>query len=49
VFFTRIAKSSATIADYPYAAAGGLLFTLVVAPITIVTKSLLEKYGPSED
>lgn len=49
VFFTRIAKSNATIADYPYAAAGGLLFTLVVAPITIVTKSLLEKHGPSEE
>lgn len=49
VFFTKIAKSDATIADYPYAAAGGLLFTLIVAPITIITKSLLEKYGPSED
>lgn len=49
VFFTKIASSEATIADYPYAAAGGLLFTLIVAPVTITTKSLLEKYGPSEE
>ncbi len=49
VFFTKVAQQDATVADYPYAAAGGLLFTLLVAPITILTKSLLEKYGPSEE
>lgn len=49
VFFTKIARSEATVADYPYAAAGGLLFTLMVAPVTITAKTLLEKYGPSED
>ena len=49
VFFTKIARDSATVADYPYASAGGLLFTLIIAPITITVKSLLEKYGPSEE
>lgn len=49
-FFIKVAGNEAvTGADYTYAAAGGILFTLVVAPITIFTKNLLEKYGPSED
>ncbi len=49
VFFTKVAGDEATYAQYTYAAAGGILFTLIVAPITVITKSLLEKYGPSED
>ena len=34
---------------YPEMAAGGLLMTLVWAPLTYLVKTLLEKYGPSED
>ena len=34
-------------ADYPYAAAMGIVFTLVATPITLGTKYLLEKFGPS--
>lgn len=49
VFFVKVVGDNVTLADYPYAAAGGLLFTAFVAPITIITKSLLEKLGPSED
>lgn len=49
VFFTKVAGDEATYSQYTYAAAGGILFTLIVAPITVMTKSLLEKYGPSED
>lgn len=49
VFFVTIARDSATVADYPYAAAGGLMFTSVVAPITVSVKYLLEKYGPGVD
>lgn len=48
-FFVLIAQDNSTPADYPYAAAGGLLFTLIVAPLTITVKSLLEKYGPGVD
>lgn len=54
VFFVRIIgngmNSSASLVDnYPYAAAGGLLFTVICAPLTISVRLLLEKYGPSED
>jgi hypothetical protein len=35
-------------ADYPYAAAMGIVFTLIATPITLITKYLLEKYGPSQ-
>ena len=43
---TDVVKSSA---DYPYASAGGLFFTAIVAPVTLIVKRLLEKYGPSEE
>ena len=46
VFFVTIARDTATEADYSYAAAGGLMFTAVIAPITVYLKYLLEKYGP---
>lgn len=42
--------STANIGDYskyPYAAAYGMLFTFIIAPITLVGKWLLEKYGPT--
>ena len=48
-FFVKVAAPDATPAHYNYAAAGGILFTLIVAPATLVTKWALEKYGPSED
>lgn len=35
--------------SYPRAAAYGLIFTVVATPLTLITKSLLEKYGPSEE
>lgn len=48
VFFVKVAKSSeANYAQYPYASAAGLLFTLVATPITMLVKWALEKYGPS--
>ena len=49
VFFVKILGDKVQASDYSYAAAGGLLFTAIVAPITLFTKSLLEKYGPSEE
>ncbi len=35
--------------DYPVLAAGGLLMTLIVAPLTIILKFLLDKFGPSTE
>lgn len=48
-FFVKVVGERSGLKDYPFASAGGLLFTVVVAPITLLTKYLLEKYGPSED
>lgn len=51
VFFIKIFRSDmgANYSQYPYAAAAGFLFTLIAAPITILVKNLLEKFGPSVD
>lgn len=35
--------------DYPVLAAGGLIMTLIVAPLTILLKYLLDKFGPSTE
>lgn len=53
-FFVKVAGIGAgsdlsAQANYSYAAAGGFLFTVVVAPITLIVKHLLEKYGPSDE
>jgi len=44
-----IKNTDASFAQYPYASAAGILFTLVAAPITLIVKNVLEKYGPSAD
>lgn len=53
VFFCKVVgsthSSKSLLSNYPYAAAGGIMFTMVCAPITIAVKMLLEKYGPSEE
>ena len=54
VFFVKVIgngmnEGASLLDNYPYAAAGGLLFTLVCAPLTISVRMLLEKFGPSED
>ncbi|MGN1052654.1 MAG: carbohydrate ABC transporter permease [Candidatus Scatosoma sp.] len=40
---------NASLVQFPYAAAMGIVFTMVVAPITLLVKYVLEKYGPSVD
>ena len=48
VFFVKIVGSAeANYTQYPYAAAAGLLFTLIATPITLVVRWALEKFGPS--
>ena len=46
--FVRVI-GEANINNYPYAAAAGLLFTIVAAPVTILVKYLLERFGPSAE
>jgi len=48
-FYKMIQSNSTTIAQYPYLAAMGIILTMVSAPITLVAKWLLEKFGPSMD
>lgn len=51
-FFVKVAGGTYTIPDpldYPFVSAAGIMFTVIVAPVTLLTKHLLEKYGPSED
>ena len=45
-FFIMVLGEEARYIDYPYASAAGILFTLVAAPVTLVARNLLEKYGP---
>ena len=47
--FIKVIGANASLADYPYAAAAGLCLTLVAAPITLLVKYLLEKYGPDPE
>ena len=46
--FVKVLGSNAEL-NYPTAAAGGIFFTLIIAPLTLVTRWLFEKFGPSED
>lgn len=47
-FFVMILKNSSEV-NYPYAAAGGLCFTVVACGVTFLTKYLMEHFGPSEE
>lgn len=49
VLFNYVADTAQSSNSYSVASAGGILFTLVVAPVTLLIKWALEKYGPSED
>ena len=46
--FTQIVGKASGYASYPYAASAGLVCTIIAAPLTLLVKWLLEKYGPSE-
>ena len=50
IFFVKVLKSeAASYAQYPYASAAGLLFTVIATPLTLLIKWALEKFGPKED
>ena len=46
-FFTLIVGSTSSPANYPKAALGGLMFTLVAAPIVFLLKRFFEKHDPN--
>lgn len=47
-FYTKT-YGSKSMSEYPILSAMGLLMTIVVVPLTLLVKHLLEKYGPKED
>ena len=48
--YTESLKGSASGgAAYPFLSALGIYLTLIAAPITLIVKKLLQKYGPGED
>ena len=47
-YFVKVLGDSGP-AQYPMAAASGLVFTLIVAPITLLARFLLNKFFPSEE
>lgn len=45
--FTQVfRKDASNMSGYPYIASGGLLFTAIAAPVTLLVKWALEKFGP---
>lgn len=47
--FVMVIGDNATMADYPYASAAGLMLTLVCVPLTMLVRWAMERFGPSED
>lgn len=47
--FFILVLGDGSLAEAPYAAAAGIVFTIIAAPLTICVKWLLEKFGPSEE
>ncbi len=47
--FVQVIGNNATLAKYPYASAAGLMFTFIVAPLTLLIRYLLEKFGPEAE
>lgn len=47
-YFVQVANAKSQVA-FPPLAAGGLLMTVVIAPLTLLLRWAMEKYGPSED
>lgn len=47
--FVKVIGENASLSNYPYASAFGVLFTLVAAPITLLVKYLLERFGPGAE
>ena len=48
-YFWKLVKKSTSYVDYPELAAGGLLMTVIVAPLTILLRWFLKKIDPLEN
>ena len=45
-YYLYVSAQKAGNAEYPYLSAFGLVLTFITAPVTLIVKKLLEKYGP---
>jgi multiple sugar transport system permease protein len=48
-YTVQVLQAGGSMVAYPRLAAGGLLMTLLIAPLTILVRYLLEHFGPSTD
>lgn len=48
-FFVQVAGQSATLAQYPYASAAGISFSVIAAPVVLTIRWALEKFGPTTE
>lgn len=48
-YWLYVSVQRASLADYPYLASVGIILTLILAPIVLVVRKLLLKFGPSAD
>ena len=46
-FFIQVIGEKSSLAEYPFASAAGIIFTLIATPLTLGAKYLLERFGPS--
>lgn len=46
-YYLYVKTVTSTTIEYPYLAALGLIFTAIAAPLTLIVKKLLNKFGPS--
>ena len=46
ILFVKVAGSTASVVDYPYAAAAGMLCTFVCVPLTLGLRYLMKKKLP---
>lgn len=48
-YYLYLKTVTSTTIEYPYLASLGLIFTLIAAPLTLIVKKLLAKFGPSAE
>ena len=48
-YFTKMILVDSTEFSYPKYAAGGIILTIIVAPLTLLLKQALEKFGPTTE
>ena len=48
-YYFQVETLEAEMTQYPYLSAWGVIITIIVTPLTLTLRHLINKYGPSED